>query len=82
MSKKVTKKEYDVVLQGQPAIKKMVVSRREGEPLKVWSPDEWSKLKRVIIGRPEGTNMPAPEPAWQYNVPGCKLPHYMPFPEE
>ncbi len=82
MSQKVTKQEYDVVLQGQPAVKPMVVSQREGEAFRVWSPDEFSKLKRVLIGRPEGTNMPAPEPAWRYDVPGCKLPSYMPFPQE
>ena len=82
MAQKVTKQEYDVVLQGQPAVKPMVVSQREGEAFRVWSPDEFSKLKRVLIGRPEGTNMPAPEPAWRYDVPGCKLPSYMPFPQE
>ena len=26
--------------------------------------NEWDPLKRVIMGRPEGTNIPAPEPAW------------------
>ncbi|MGB5749622.1 MAG: hypothetical protein WBM69_21785, partial [Desulfobacterales bacterium] len=71
---KVKKEEYDVVLQGQPAVKPMVVSQREGEAFRVWSPDEFSRLKRVLIGRPEGTNMPAPEWAWRYDVPGCKLP--------
>jgi len=25
--------------------------------------NEWDPLKRVIVGRPEGTNVPAPEPA-------------------
>ena len=79
---KVKKEEYDVVLQGQPAVKPMVVSQREGEAFRVWSPDEFSRLKRVLIGRPEGTNMPAPEPAWRYDVPGCKLPSHMPFPQE
>jgi hypothetical protein len=59
--RKVKKEEYDVVLQGQPAVKPMVVSQREGEPFRVWSPNEFSLLKRVLIGRPEGTNMPAPE---------------------
>ncbi|MBW2710853.1 MAG: hypothetical protein JRC58_03035, partial [Deltaproteobacteria bacterium] len=54
---KVKKEEYDVVLQGQPAVKPMVVSQREGEAFRVWSPDEFSRLKRVLIGRPEGTNM-------------------------
>ncbi len=79
---KVKKEEYDVVLQGQPAVKPMVVSQREGEPFRVWSPDEFSLLKRVLIGRPEGTNMPAAEWAWQYDVPGCKLPSHMPFPQD
>jgi glycine amidinotransferase len=79
---KVKKEVYDVVLQGQPAVKPMVVSQREGEPFRVWSPDEFSRLKRVLIGRPEGTNMPAPEWAWRYDVPGCKLPSHMPFPQD
>ena len=39
---KVKKEEYDVVLQGQPAVKPMVVSQREGEAFRVWSPDEFS----------------------------------------
>ena len=30
--------------------------------------NEWDPLKRVIIGRPEGTNIPAPEPAWSYDL--------------
>ena len=46
--------------------------------------NEWDPLKRVIIGRPEGTNIPAPEPAWWYNRPegGYPLPSYGPFPQE
>jgi len=46
--------------------------------------NEWDPLKRVIIGRPEGTNVPAPEPAWWYNRPegGYPLPSYGPFPQE
>ncbi len=46
--------------------------------------NEWDPLKRVIIGRPEGTNIAAPEPAWQYHVPGggYPLPSYGPFPQE
>jgi len=79
----VEKKEYPVVLQGQPAVKPMVISQpRQGEKFRVWSPDEFSRLKRVLIGRPEGTNMPAAEWAWRYNVPDCKLPSHMPFPQD
>lgn len=50
--------------------------------VKSW--DEWSPLKRVIIGRPEGTNVPAPEPAWWYDLPagGYPLGSYGPFPQE
>ncbi|MBC8511998.1 MAG: serine/threonine protein kinase [Dehalococcoidia bacterium] len=46
--------------------------------------NEWDPLKRVIIGRPEGTNVPAPEPAWWYDLPkgGYPLPTYGPFPQE
>jgi len=46
--------------------------------------NEWDPLKRVIIGRPEGTNIPAPEPAWWYNMAegGYPLPSYGPFPQE
>jgi len=38
----------------------------------------------VIVGRPEGTNIPAPEPAWQHDLPkgGYPLPTYGPFPQE
>ena len=28
--------------------------------------DEWSPLKRIIVGRVRGTQIPAPEPNWQY----------------
>jgi glycine amidinotransferase len=50
--------------------------------VKSW--DEWSALKRVIIGRPEGTNVPAPEPAWWYDLPrgGFPLGSWGPFPQE
>lgn len=50
--------------------------------VKSW--DEWSPLKRVIIGRPEGTNVPAPEPAWWYDLPrgGYPLGSWGPFPQE
>jgi len=46
--------------------------------------DEWSPLKRVIVGRPEGTSIPAPEPAWWYDLPegGYPLGSYGPFPQE
>ncbi len=50
--------------------------------VKSW--DEWSPLKRVIVGRPEGTNVPAPEPAWWYDLPegGFPLGQFGPFPQE
>jgi glycine amidinotransferase len=46
--------------------------------------NEWDALKRVIIGRPEGTNIPAPEPAWWYNLPdgGFPLGSWGPFPQD
>ena len=46
--------------------------------------NEWDPLKRVIIGRPEGTNIPAPEPAWWYDRPagGYPLGSWGPFPQE
>jgi glycine amidinotransferase len=46
--------------------------------------NEWDPLKRVIVGRPEGTNIPAPEPAWWYDHPegGFPLGQYGPFPQE
>jgi len=49
--------------------------------VKSW--DEWSPLKRVIVGRPEGTNVPAPEPAWWYDLPegGFPLGQWGPFPQ-
>ncbi|MBW2028252.1 MAG: serine/threonine protein kinase [Deltaproteobacteria bacterium] len=50
--------------------------------VKSWN--EWDPLKRVIIGRPEGTNVPAPEPAWWYDLPlgGYPLGSHGPFPQE
>ncbi|MDA8226216.1 MAG: hypothetical protein M0T74_00655 [Desulfitobacterium hafniense] len=50
----------------------------------VQSWNEWSTLKRVIVGRPEGTNVPAPEPAWWYDLPlgGFPLGQWGPFPQE
>ncbi|NOR13233.1 MAG: serine/threonine protein kinase, partial [Candidatus Aminicenantes bacterium] len=46
--------------------------------------NEWDPLKRVIVGRPEGTNVPAPEPAWWYDLPdgGYPLGSFGPFPQE
>jgi glycine amidinotransferase len=46
--------------------------------------NEWDPLKRVILGRPEGTNLPAPEPAWCYDEPegGYPLGTWGPFPQE
>jgi len=46
--------------------------------------NEWDSLKRVIVGRPEGTNIPAPEPAWWYDLPdgGYPLGSFGPFPQE
>jgi glycine amidinotransferase len=50
----------------------------------VQSWNEWDPLKRVIVGRPEGTNVPAPEPVWWYDLPegGYPLGSWGPFPEE
>lgn len=52
------------------------------EIVKSWN--EWSPLERVIVGRPEGTHHPSPEPMWKYDRPeaGHPLPNYGPFPEE
>ncbi|MCJ7529756.1 MAG: serine/threonine protein kinase [Anaerolineales bacterium] len=46
--------------------------------------NEWDPLKRVIVGRPEGTQVPAPEPAWWHNYPkfGFPLGTYGKFPQE
>jgi len=46
--------------------------------------DEWSPLKRVILGRPEGTNVTAPEPGWWEDMPqgGYPLGTWGPFPQE
>ena len=45
--------------------------------------NEWDPLKRVVLGRPEGTGLPAPEPAWIHDVPkaGMGVGYYGPFPE-
>ena len=46
--------------------------------------DEWSPLKRVLLGRPEGTNVTAPEPGWWEDMPqgGYPLGTWGPFPQE
>jgi len=46
--------------------------------------NDWSRLKRVIVGRPEGTNIAAPEPAWWHDMPsgGYPLGSWGPFPQE
>ena len=46
--------------------------------------NEWDLLKRVIVGRPEGTNIAAPEPGRQIDNPkgGFPLPTYGPLPQE
>ena len=46
--------------------------------------NEWDSLERVIVGRPEGTNIPAPEPAWWHDHPqgGFPLGQWGPFPQE
>ena len=45
---------------------------------------EWDPLKLVIMGRPEGTNIPAPEPCWWYDLPegGYPLGSWGPFPQQ
>ncbi|MCJ7532365.1 MAG: serine/threonine protein kinase [Anaerolineales bacterium] len=46
--------------------------------------NEWDPLKRVVVGRPEGTQVPAPEPAWWHDYPkhGFPLGTYGKFPQE
>ncbi len=46
--------------------------------------DEWSPLKRTIVGRVRGTQIPAPEPAWQYPAVkgGFPIGSWGMFPEE
>ena len=36
--------------------------------------NEWDPLKRVIVGRPEGTCIPAPNPGWQHDLPEADFP--------
>jgi len=46
--------------------------------------NEWDPLKRVIVGRPQGTQVPAPEPGWVHDYPnyGFPLGTYGLFPQE
>jgi glycine amidinotransferase len=44
--------------------------------------NEWDPLKRVIVGRPDFTLIPAPEPAIEYDVPACPYPDYGSLPSE
>jgi glycine amidinotransferase len=46
--------------------------------------NEWDPLRRVILGRPEGSWIPAPEPAWWHDLPegGYPLGSWGPFPQE
>ena len=36
--------------------------------------NEWDPLKRVIVGRPDGSQIPAPEPAWDFHAPNGGFP--------
>ena len=36
--------------------------------------NEWDPLKRVIVGRPEGTCIPAPNPGWWHDLPEAGFP--------
>jgi glycine amidinotransferase len=46
--------------------------------------NEWDPLKRVIVGRPEGTCIPAPNPGWWHDLPeaGFPLGTWGRFPDE
>jgi len=46
--------------------------------------NEWDPLKRVIVGRPEGTQIHAPEPGWEHHYPDFGFPvgTYGPMPQE
>jgi glycine amidinotransferase len=46
--------------------------------------DEWAPLKRTIVGRVQGTQLPAPEPNWRYPAPngGFPIGTWGMFPEE
>jgi glycine amidinotransferase len=58
------------------------MSEKEKAIVNSWN--EWDPLKRIIVGRPEGTQVPAPEPAWQHHYPdyGYPLGTYGKFPKE
>jgi len=43
-------------------------------PTMVNSWNEWDPLKRVVVGRPEGTCIPAPNPGWWHNLPPAGFP--------
>ncbi len=32
--------------------------------------NEWDPLKRIVVGRPNGSAIAAPEPGWMYNCAG------------
>ena len=53
-----------------------------GKIVNSWN--EWDPLKRVIVGRPNGTQVPAPEPGWTHHYPsrGFPLGTYGMFPQE
>ena len=47
--------------------------------------NEFDPLKRVIVGRPEGTQVPAPEPGWTHDYPNYGYPlggKYGKFPQD
>ena len=46
--------------------------------------NEWDPLKRVIVGRPDGTMIHAPEPGKGHHMPYCDVPYglYRELPEE
>ena len=53
-----------------------------GKMVNSWN--EWDPLKRIIVGRPEGTQLPAPEPSYWHHHPtqGFPLGSYGMFPQE
>ena len=60
----------------------MSISNNTGAKVNSWN--EWDPLKRIIIGRADGTIVQAPEPAAQRNWPdhGFPLGTYGRLPEE
>jgi glycine amidinotransferase len=46
--------------------------------------NEWDPLKRIIVGRVEGSSVPAPDPEWWHDCPEGGFTHgaYGPFPQE